>query len=134
MVELGLGATALVLFAARPEETSIYAVWFGLQATLFTVYTVYSAILVRTRPGVPCACSAGDEPATMWVSMRALLLAGAAAATAAVTSPTVVHITGEEAATALLVGAALLPIVWLLPRALLEPRHLVMAALTEVKT
>lgn len=113
---LGAG-TGYALLAGRPQPLAVAA---GGCALLFGGYALYGTHVLRTRPTVPCGCSADDTPMSRWVTGRATALALASAAAVAGAGPaTASH--GAHAAVVGLSSVVFAIAAWLLPVAMLDP-------------
>ncbi|MGH9890787.1 MAG: MauE/DoxX family redox-associated membrane protein [bacterium] len=50
----------------------------GVAASLYAIFSLYVALLLRRQPGAPCGCSAEDHPLNGWVVFRSSSLGAAA--------------------------------------------------------
>jgi hypothetical protein len=102
---------AHALLAGRPGQLRIAMI---LGAALACGYAAYGLVVARTRPDVPCGCSAAGTPMNGWVVARAAALAAAAGCAAAVPGPAVAA-AGARAGVAALAGAVFAVLLWELP-------------------
>ena len=84
VAEVAIGAAALagVIAAVTGGSTALAAAALAAAACLLGAYAAYTTILLRVRPGAPCACAAVDAPVSPGVPARALALALVAGALA----------------------------------------------------
>ena len=78
VAELAIG-TACLAGALWPSRSGLLGVAFLAAACLFTGYAAFTALLLRVRPGAPCACAGDDVSLSPVVPGRAAALAIAAA-------------------------------------------------------
>jgi hypothetical protein len=95
---------------------------FAGAAALLSGYGLYGVFLRLRRPGVTCACSAQSIPVTIWVVLRAGLLA-ALAATASLAPEAITRINADPARLSVVALASLAVgiAIWELPEALQYP-------------
>lgn len=118
-LELLLGAATLVALS-RGATFALPTLLLGSSA-LLAAFAVYAFFMWKTRPAVPCACSANGEPATFWTVARAAGLAGLAAAAAAAPVERAFVPFDAQVALAAVAGVAIALLVWQLPASMLEP-------------
>lgn len=91
IVEIILPLAVVVLLLQDRPRTVAPALF--VVAALYMLFTIHLARLVRVRPGVPCGCGVGTEPADHVTVMRAVALglaavvAGAAGDVAMISPP-----------------------------------------------
>lgn len=91
-------------------------------ALLFGLYCVYSAVLWRIRPGVPCACSSAGDPADGWTVIRAGVLTGSAIIASFLNGGAMPAAEfGWELTIGISFGLSFALVTWLMPRALRIP-------------
>jgi len=118
--ELVVGAGGMVAMFAGDEAARRLAVVLAVAA--YASFTAYGAFLLRSRPGVPCGCSAGgEEPANEATVGRSAALALIAVVALLGTSSLHASMQELEFAFTLLAGSALALLTWLLPAALHLP-------------
>lgn len=120
-LEIALGAASLVHLTWRSNSPSLL-IFPAVASLLLFSYGVYSLFVLTRRPGAPCGCSAGNEPMTSTVPIRAFVY-GTALGAAAVQSRPVVVLDGtlSQAAVTLLAALAIGITAWILPNALYDP-------------
>lgn len=75
--ELALAGIVLVGLGLVPFTTiGISALLLAVAslAALYLVFAVHTAVVMRRSPGAPCGCGGGDEPASLPVVVRGLLI------------------------------------------------------------
>ncbi|WP_238362298.1 MauE/DoxX family redox-associated membrane protein [Actinopolymorpha pittospori] len=108
---------AHALLTGRPGE--LRAAMSGA-AVLLCGYAAYAFHVARTREEVPCGCSAGATPMTVWVAVRAAALA-VLAACAVVGADPAVTAAGHRLVIAALAGAVFGTMLWELPSMMTPP-------------
>jgi hypothetical protein len=90
-----------------------------LSAALFAAYAGYTTVLVRLRPGAPCACGSSGRPASLWTVLRAAALSAVSLASVGAGGLS----TNSAAETAQVFAIALTSTIaiWLVPDALHVP-------------
>jgi hypothetical protein len=120
--EVLVGAAGILSFTWEESHPSLGFVAFLSATLIYAVYSAYAAYLVKGRPGAPCACSRSSDPATVWVVIRALLLA-IAAVTAAAAEPGSAwpNLSGAGRLIAVIQSLGLGVVIWNLPASLAAP-------------
>ncbi len=113
--ELLLGVSTAAALGAGAMRLALAA-----SAVMFAAFAVYTAYLLHTRPGTPCACGDGSPSVSPWTVARAASLAAAACYAAVLLDAG--GLDGSEIALAASAGVATALIAWSLPGCLAEPR------------
>lgn len=116
-VTVGFAGLACVLLLGTRDFVMLSAAAAG---TLYLLFVIYGGVLLFRRPGVPCACSVGDEPINVLVVARAGTLAVTALVTV-IELPVTANIPSTEGATAALAALTYGMACWCLPGALRNP-------------
>lgn len=90
-------------------------------AALYLALGTYAVVLLRRRPGVPCACSSTDHPVNLWVPIRALVLMAGAAYAAANVAGVLPGSRSTEFLVGSLASACFVVLAWCVPTALGNP-------------
>ncbi len=115
-----IGLVGVVATARADEDLAMTLL--ASAAVLYTVYAVYSMILLKFRPSAPCGCSRSDHPVSAWVVLRAAALAAAAIVGVATTPVTFdVWPPSVDTAISMLAGCGLTLLLWSIPEALHDP-------------
>ncbi len=112
----------LGLLALSTESIPMIRLSATLACVIYGLYAFYAAYLLRTRPGVPCACSSRAEPANIWTVARAMALAtGSLVAVAAVGADWSDSVSASFLAPTVVASLSLAIVLWILPSALAYP-------------
>ncbi len=106
-------ATGFALLAGREHLLSYAA---GGTAALMAGYALYGLYVLRTRPSVPCGCSAEGTPMSGWVAGRA----GALALASLVAAGAHASAGGAHLAIAGLASVVFAVLLWALPLAMFD--------------
>ncbi len=110
-----LGAAIAYALLAGREHLLAYAA--AGAAVLMAGYSLYGLYVLRTRPTVPCGCSADGTPMSAWIAGRAAALS-LAALVAATAHATVVY--GAHLAIAGVASVVFAVLLWALPLAMFD--------------
>lgn len=124
-VEAGVGAGGVVALIAADTPT-VHTVLLATVTFVYCCYALYGVYLLRTRPGVPCACSGDMDRVDGAVVGRAATL-GALALIAALHAPVAQGLVEREAVIVGLASVVYGLAVWALPTALHDPATIVAA-------
>jgi hypothetical protein len=123
VLELGLGIAGATSILLLPASQAALTIALLAIAVLFLALSVYSALLLRFRSGVPCACSHVDYENNVWVPLRGLAVS--LGAMLAAIEGQAIHWSNAPALDLLFVVLASLSLailLWHLPEALGDPR------------
>lgn len=118
-LELGLG-TAGIASTSLSDGVALHRLLLAAVAGIYACYAVYGLVLMRWRPGVPCACSHDADPIDAAVVVRAVVLAGLAGV-ALIQAPVAQDLSGREWTVIVLGSLAYGTALWALPAALRDP-------------
>lgn len=124
-VEAGLGGAGVAIMVLSDAAT-VHAGLLGAVGLLYGCYALYGLYLLRTRPGVPCACSGDAGAIDRWVVGRATTLA-ILAVVAALYAPIANELSAVEAIVAASASVAYGLALWALPGALQDTAAVVAA-------
>lgn len=96
---------------------------FLAQSGVFVVFTVHASILLRYQPDLPCGCSPSLESVSVWVPIRAALLAAMALVTAIAPAWSELAPSAPETAIAVMAGLSLALVAWSFPGAMAYPQE-----------
>lgn len=118
ILEVAIGSVGVASVALSLGTLQTFAL--AAAACLYGCYTVYGLYLLRSRPGVPCACSHDGDPVDTAVVVRAAVLAAFALA-AVVNTPLADGMSALEATVVPMASLAYGLALWALPAALQDP-------------
>jgi Methylamine utilisation protein MauE len=111
-------AAGRVMQPAPTGRTALFAA-----TLLYLAFGCYSLLLLKRRPGVPCACSHphADHPVNVWVTVRALVLAVGCLYAALDTTRVLRGSPTAEFLLCMLASITFVALAWSLPTALHDP-------------